>query len=910
VTAAAPTIIPLVDSSTLDCNGGNFKCVLGSMGCTSIQVSGQPASHVAMSQDTKQKCLLPAPALGPGQYDLMIIGELPGITDDQINMVWVDDSGERVIDWLRKAGHDLDRVWMTKIVKCRPRVRGRKPSTSETHACRDNHLRKEIELIRPKAVMLVGAPAMKAFNLSGMGSINAIHGRVFEARFARQDGMKDVEYEATPVYKLIPTPNPAAFFYHPNKKFEARIGHDYVVAKQVLDDAPPTAHFAPNYHLIDTPEKLVWLAKKLLNTKMFGWDTEQSGLSFRKSGIITYQFAWGWNECAVLPINQHDPDSPEDQELRLKPAFGALNDDLVTAFMRKVFLTPHIAKAAHNHKFDVNVLRWGYGVKIQGFLYDTWSMKHLQDEQGPHNLEHLCDVEFSWGDYAAERRAITGSGKTLTHGFDWVTNLILWLYGATDALGTYRLCCIHAQRLQLKPNLWNFHTAESEPMQRSLARAEYKGALVHVDTMDALRTKYEGEQKVLRSKLRGAISDPDFNPGSSPQVISAFAAMGVPDVDLEEPKAVSGKSAAKNKLNDIVEKGVQPQAAFAANIMTYRNRNKMIGTYLENCKNDLDDDGRVRYSWVIAGPVTGRLSCRFFHQIPKIDESVVCDKKGKYIPFKKRLKTGKLVMRDMFIAAKGYKYVYGDFSQVELRIVAIVADDKEMLLILSDPNGDLHTATAYEFIRTQWPGMVEGDVSKANRTEVGKRVNFGLIYGSEGYSLVKTGKWYDANGVEHNFTWDMLNVGMGTWKKRFVGVGDFIDNTPDLVRSLGGTATHAFGRERHFGPLLNLANEFERGKAEREAINFYVQGPATSLTNRTIIGVDEVLAVHNIGDDIVCLVNTVHDSVAYEVRDSHVEWFTEVLAIVAGRPIPQLGNNTFKMDVGVGDNWTDAEMAA
>ena len=906
-----PTIIPLVSSASIDCKGGNFKCPLGPLGCSSHQVSGQPASRVEETQLSGQKSLAPTPALGPGQYDLMIIGELPAVIDDKLDTVWCDDAGERVIDWLKKAGHDLDRVWMTKIVKCRPRVRGRKPSTTETNTCRDEYLRKEIELIRPKAVMLIGVPALKAFNLTGLGSINAIHGRVFEARFARQKSMKDAEYEATPVYKLIPTPNPAALFYHPNKKFEARIGHDYVVAKAILDDEEPTAHFVPKFEVIDSNEKLVWMARKLLESKLIGWDTEQSGLNFRKSGIITYQFAWGWNECAVLPINLHDPDSPEDNDiLRLKPGYGAMNEDLVTDFMRQVFLTKHIAKAAHNHKFDVNVLRWGYGVNIEGFLYDTRTMKSLQDEQPPSNLEFLCDLEFSWGDYAAARRAITGSGKTLTHGFDWVPDEILHLYGATDALGAYRLACIHAQRLHLKPNLWNFHTAESEPMQRSLARAEYKGALVQTEVMEILREQYEKEQKVLRSKMRGVTSNPDLNPGSHKQVLKAFELMGVPDVDLEEKRAVSGKSAAKNKLIDIVEKGVQPQADFASDLMGYRNKDKMIGTYLDNCRDDLDTDGRVRYSWMLAGVVTGRLSCRFFHQIPKIDESIVSDANGKYVSFKQRLKDKKVVMRDMFIVPEGYKYVYGDFSQIELRIVAIVADDKEMLAIMADPNGDLHRATAYEFLRTQWPNMTEADVNKFNRTEVGKRINFGLIYGSEGYSLVKTGKWLDWNGVERNFTWQLLDEGMVTWKNRFTGVGRFIDLTPDIVRSLGGVATNVFGRERHFGPLLNLPNEYERGRAEREAIHFFIQSAATSITNRTIIEVDKVLNRYGIGDDIIVLINTVHDSIAYEVKESYVKWFTEVLKIIATRPIPQLGNAMFKMDVGVGDTWAEAEMTS
>ncbi len=887
------------------------------MGCSAVQISGQPASHVEWSIDEERKCLDPVPVLGPGQYDLMIIGDMPGIEDDQLDMPWVDASGYQVIEFLKKAGHNLDRVWMTKLSKCRPRVKGRKPTVSEYNTCRDLYLREEIELIQPKVVMLVGAPSLKAFNIIGQGNFNAIHGKVFDFRFARQKAMKDPEFEAQPHYKVIPTLNPASFFYRPDKKLQARVAHDYLIAKDLLGGKEATAHFTPEFTVVDTLDKLEWLRKKLLSADLIGWDTESCGLGFRKSPVISYQFAWGWNDCAVLPIMLHDPNAPEEQKFHLKPGFGALHEDEVTAFMRDVFLTPHITKAAHNHKYDVNVLRWGYGIDIEGFLFDTWTGKHLQDEVPPSNLAFLLDVEFGWGDYEGAVHKITGSGKKLRNTYDKVPDEILWPYGATDALGTYRLACTQAQSLKAKPNLWKFHSEESEPLQRSLARAEYKGALVHQKAMNILLKRYEKEQKELLTRLRGVTSKPNFLPSSPDQVLDAFFVMGVLGVDLAEEKNVSGFSASKNKLTDIVESGIQPQADFAADVMLYRNRTKMISTYLENCKADLDSDGRVRYSWVIAGPVTGRLSCRFFHQIPKIDADVVCyGKNGAYVPFAKRLKAPaknkKLVMRDMFIAPEGYKYVYGDFSQVELRLLAIISGDEEMLAIMADPKGDLHATTTYEFLKTVYSGYTEAKAKKDkfNRTEVGKKVNFGLAYGSEGYALVKTGKWRDAQGNEHNFTWDMLEEGMASWKERFFGVGAFIDLTPDLVRSFGGTATNLFGRERHFGALLSSPRDGERKAAERECINFFIQSAAASITNRTIIAVDKMLKEFSVGEDLVCLINTVHDSVAYEVADYLVDWFRAALIAISQQPFHELGGATFKMDCGVGQNWTDAEMTA
>jgi DNA polymerase I-like protein with 3'-5' exonuclease and polymerase domains len=234
-----------------------------------------------------------------------------------------------------------------------------------------------------------------------------------------------------------------------------------------------------------------------------------------------------------------------------------------------------------------------------------------------------------------------------------------------------------------------------------------------------------------------------------------------------------------------------------------------------------------------------------------------------------------------------------------------------MLRQLSTEDGDVHAATTYEFLAPQWKGYTEAMArkDKFNRTEVGKRVNFGLAYGSEGHALVNTGKWKDWDGKERPFSWDMLNVGMRRWKERFWGVGKWIDAVPDAVRMTGSTATNLFGRERHFGGQLTQRNDYERGKAEREAINFFIQSVAASITNRTLIEIDRLFTKYDISDNEICLVNTVHDSVAYEVADHLVDWFKEALDIISSRVIVELGS-AFKIDLGVGPTWAAAEMAA
>lgn len=895
----------------MDCKSGNFKCSLGQLGCNSVQISGQPASCVETTQNTNRKCECVNPILKSGKYDLMIIGEMPSIEDDKLNMAWADNSGNHIINYLKKAGHDLTRVWMTRIVKCRPNIRGRKPSTSEINICRDNYLRKEIEIIQPKVIMLVGSAALKAFNLTGKGSLNAIHGRVFDLRFAKQKGMTTVEHETQPIYKVIPTINPATFFYNPNKKLQARIGYDYVIAKAILEGKEPPKHFVPNYHLIDTPEKLKWLEEKLLNSNMIAFDTESGDLNYRKSPLLSIQFSWDWNECAVIPIMQHDETAPDDQEFHVKPGLGVQNEELVTEFMRKVFLTPNITKAGHNIKYDAKVIRWNYGIIPEGFWADSLLMKSLLDENPPSDLEALLDINFLFGDYAAERRAITGSGKKLKNTFDKVPDKVLWQYGSTDALGSFRLACLYYQQLQEKPNLWNFYCIELEPLQKSLTKAEYHGTPINTEVIEILGEKYEKEQKELLTKIRKVTSKPDFNPSSDKQVLAALLSMEVSQEELKDNRNSSGLSSGKKQLLDIAEKGIEPASSFARDIIQYRNKVKMITTYLENCKENIDNDGRVRFSFNAASVVTGRLAAPFYHQIPKIDENIICsNKNNSYIPFDQRLKNKKIVMRDLITAPSGYQLVYGDFSQIELRIMAIISQDHEMLRILSSPNSDLHQATAFEFLKNSWPGLKERDISKFNRVECGKRINFGLIYRSSGYELVRQGKWLDWEGKERSFTWDMLNEGMINFRERFIGVTNFIENIPNTVRSFNCTAQSVFGRQRRFLNILNSSNERERAEAERQCINFFVQSPAASITNRTIVETDKILEQFHINENIICLLLTVHDSVLYCVQNSYVSWFIETLRLIAERPHPELNNSTFKFAIGSGISFCEAEINA
>jgi len=828
-----------------------------------------------------------------GQFDTMIVGESPSFDDMKGNMPFQDESSDLLISFIERAGLNPKRTYATYIVKCKPPFR--KPSVKEINTCKVEHLFEEIKAIEPKVIILLGNIAARAFNLHNKGGMTTIHGKVYQL---------PIPTEKEPLYNVIPTFNPSMFIYRPNPQLQQSVVNDYRNAQMILENKPIGSPQEIKYNLIDTYEKVNWLVDQLNSVPKFACDTESVSLPWSTSQILCMSFCWGYpDKTAVLPFMHHDkesenaelfypPESKVDIERQIYTKWCKTGLALVLNKLAVPFRDSGISKIFHNYKYDANVIRQWLGIGIQGFIYDTMVLHHLLQEEGSHKLEDLADEEFEYGDYSEPIRRIVGHGKKLLRDYGHIPDEILWPYASLDAESTWRLENEkYTHRLRAKPSLWKLYCEESEPLLKALVKAEWWGHKIDTNVVDTLEQEYTQRQDVLLTEMRG-LTNPTFNPLSHPQVKQAFFDMGLAHLILDD-RATSGIKADKSVLADI-----QDDVPLASKLLEYRTNRKLLSTYLQDARDHIEADGRIRHSWYPL-TVTGRLSCRFFHQIPKTD------------PY--RIQKGLLVMRDMFIVEPGYTMVYGDYSQVELRILAIKSRDQEMLRIMDDHDQDLHAATTYEFIRKVWTGYTEemARKDKFNRAEVGKRINFGLAYGSQGHALVKTGKWQDWDGVIRSFTWDMLNEGMIAWKRRFPGVGQYLEDVPEAARRCGGIVYNCFGRERRLGGRLNLASKAKRGDAEREAVNFPIQSAAGGLTNRTISMMDRVIdraiSKGEIEEGHVKLINTVHDSIAYEVKDELVEWFVVVLKQIGERQIPELDYQTFEMDIGVGHTWTTAE---
>jgi DNA polymerase I-like protein with 3'-5' exonuclease and polymerase domains len=198
-----------------------------------------------------------------------------------------------------------------------------------------------------------------------------------------------------------------------------------------------------------------------------------------------------------------------------------------------------------------------------------------------------------------------------------------------------------------------------------------------------------------------------------------------------------------------------------------------------------------------------------------------------------------------------------------------------------------------------------------NRSEIGKRVNFGLAYGSEGHKLVATALWKDINGLEHPVTWMMLEEGMRRWANEFPLAASFKLSCVSEAKKNNGYAITEYGRARYFGDILKNPTTSQFKKAERDLVNHRIQSPSASLLNRTLILIEEMkqelVQSNQIQWDDFYLACTVHDSCTYMVKDEYVPWFKECLMKYMHRPVPEFNNHVFKADCGVGKTWFEAE---
>lgn len=876
---------PVAYSTCDPTKGGTPKCGLG---CVSknfkVEHFGMPFDIFYDRIQTRTSPAKRGLALGR-QYDVLVLLEGISEEEDRSDLPLTGSMANRFIDCVNQAGFASSQIYVTNMVKCAP-PKGRKASQREIKSCL-SHFRFELEKVNPKVVLLVGATTMKAFNLDKEGGIYKNRGKIFMVKFPG--------WEDGPTFKVIPTFHPSMFFYKNDPVAENRMRDDYILAAKVVrGDKLVSPSNTKSFKLIKTTDQFNQMVDDIKKHPLVAFDTESRNLQFRNNPIITMSFCWGYdgtgNQTAVLPIYRHSP-TPNKLGWHLEPYWGihkirAPLSYIFNSLKTNIFENDKISKAAHNITHDWKLLRKDLQSEIEGPIYDTMVMHHLIREQKPHNLKYLADLELAIGNYDANLQKVADN----VDNWDEIPDHLIWPYAAVDAENVFRLTNIYNYKIlersiKENPKLASLYFDRSIPAIKAVLDMEWAGIKMNEKKIHSFIALYTKEQNQILTSLRLQTHNSKFNPLSTTDVKNAAVEAGFAN-EITNTTKTSGVSTDRKTLMELSSKW-----DLAEKILNYRTNRKMISTYLEKALTDLDPtDSRIRKSFLLTGTESGRLSCSFLHQIPK--------------PTKSRLAN----LRDLFEAEQGYLFGYMDYKQIELKVYAIliylITGDDSLVKIFFDPNSDAHRTMASILLDIE-----EDRISDLNR-DLGKTFNFGAIFGSSGSDLV--GKGYETiNNIKKIMDWDMVRRGIQRFHAMYPSVRNYMDLIPSIARNQNNTYINVFGRERHLGDALNSRDVNKREKSERELINFTVQSVAAQVNIDTSSLISEQIRsfvkAGSLKPGHMKIVNTVHDSTKTEFHEKLKHWATTFMKNVAERPIPELNNSIFTVDIGVGKTWSEAE---
>ncbi|UZJ43877.1 DNA polymerase I [Marinimicrobium sp. C6131] len=615
----------------------------------------------------------------------------------------------------------------------------------------------------------------------------------------------------------------------------------------VEDGAEPTVSepdVAVDYEIVTGKKRLdAWL-KVLKEAELFAFDTETTSLHAMEAKVVGLSFAVEPGKAAYVPLAHDYMGAPEQ-----------LDRDEVLAALKPLLEDPNKAKVGQNLKYDRNVLR-NHEVELRGIAFDTMLESYvLNSTSGRHDMDSLA---LRYLDYRCTSfEEIAGKGaKQLT--FNQIKIEDAAPYAAEDADVTLRLHRRLWPELKQIKSLKRVFADLEMPLVPVLANIERNGALVDAKVLGE-HSRQLGERMAQLEKDAHDIAGRPFNLGSTKQLGEILFDEQKLPVLKKTPK---GKpSTAEEVLQELALDYPLPKL-----LMEYRGLSKLKSTYTDKLPLMINKaTGRIHTSYHQAVTATGRLSS----SDPNLQNIPIRTEEGRRI-------------RQAFVAPKGYKVLAADYSQIELRIMAHLSEDKGLLNAF-DKELDVHKATAAEVFGTELEKVTPEMRRRA------KAINFGLIYGMSAFGLAKQlhiGRQEAQEYIDRYFD-------------RYPGVLRYMDNTRAQAREQGYVET-LMGR-RLYLPDINARNGNLRQGAERTAINAPMQGTAADIIKAAMIDVDRWLLKEKLDARIMM---QVHDELVLEVAESQLtsvrDGIVERMSKAADLKVPLL------VEAGVGDNWDQA----
>jgi DNA polymerase-1 len=616
--------------------------------------------------------------------------------------------------------------------------------------------------------------------------------------------------------------------------------------KEVSEELPKSSNeqLEYEYQTVLTEKELSAWIEKIKKAKKFVIDTETNSLNSLQAKIIGLSFSIDGIKAAYVPVAHDYVDCP-----------AHLSKETVLTLMKPILENPSIGKVGQNTKYDRHVF-FNEGITLKGVVGDTMLQSYVLNSTATrHDMDSLA--KFYLQRETIHYEDVAGKGAKQIP-FAEVTIETATEYAAEDAEITYNLHKVLSKKLEENKSLNKLYLDIELRLEEVICKIERNGVRIDCDKLIKQSAELEIKLKDLESEAFSIAGD-EFNLGSPKQLQEILYNKLELPVLQKTPKGAP--STAEPVLQELAEQYELPKV-----ILQYRSLSKLKSTYTDKLPLQVNEStNRVHTSYHQAVTATGRLSS----SDPNLQNIPIRTEEGRRI-------------RQAFIPDDGYTLVAADYSQIELRIMAHLANDPGLkkAFLASE---DIHKFTASQLFHVDL-----GEVTSDQRRSA-KAINFGLIYGMSAFGLAK----------QLDIPQKEARLYMEQYFHRYPAVRDYMDNIRELASKQGFVET-ILGR-RLYLPEINSKNGMRRKAAERTAINAPMQGTAADIIKLAMLKVNDWLTT---GKPDVKMIMQVHDELVFEVSNDYLQEakikIKECMESALELSVPLI------VDVGVGSNWDEA----
>jgi DNA polymerase-1 len=594
------------------------------------------------------------------------------------------------------------------------------------------------------------------------------------------------------------------------------------------------------YHIAQTGEEITRLIDMLQQSEYFSFDTETTGLDAMNADLVGMSFSIKAHEAWYVPI----------------PCDNAKARELVQQF-QPVFASSK-QKVGQNIKFDLLMLK-RYGIEVTGFLYDTMLMHYLLDPESPHNMNVLSRQYLNYDPVAIE--TLIGKKGAKQGSMADVPLEQIVEYAAEDADVTLQLKEILEQKLK-ETQLFELYLGIEAPLITVLADMEYEGVRIDSDSLDDYGKKLRADLVLLNDEIKQMAGEPMLNISSPKQLgIVLFEKLGL----AEDAKRTRSKQYSTDE--DTLQR-ISGSHPIIPKILEFRSLKKLLSTYIETLPALVNPHtGRIHTTFNQFITATGRLSSNN----PNLQNIPIRDAKGREI-------------RKAFVPRHDADYVMlsADYSQIELRLMAHMSGDENMIEAFGS-DADIHTATAAKVFHVPFD-----EVTKAQRNRA-KVANFGIIYGISSFGLAQ----------RLQLPRSEAKALIDGYFETYPGVKQYIRRVIEEATGKGYVET-IFGRVRHLRDI-HSQNAIVRNFAQRNAVNAPIQGSAADIIKLAMINIHNRLKEGKLKTKMIL---QVHDELVFDVFVPELDRVKHIVQYEMEH-VKHLSVQLI-VDIGVGKNWLEA----